>query len=115
MAKVQVRFQVKKDLPPVHPGEILREEFMEPLGISINRLALNLQVPVSRVSKIVNEERGITADTAMRLARYFGNSAEFWMNLQSRHDLLMARKNVKVVQREVRPAVLIADEHAGGL
>ena len=103
-----VRYHVRKVLQPVHPGEILREEFMVPLGISINRLGLDLHVPVSRISKIVNEERGITADTAMRLARYFGNSAEFWMNLQSRYDLLVARDNVKAVRREVRPAVLTA-------
>jgi addiction module HigA family antidote len=109
-----VRFHVKKVLKPVHPGEILREEFMKPLGISINRLALHLHVPVSRISKIVNEERGITPDTAMRLARYFGNSAEFWMNLQSRYDVLMARKNLKAVRREVRPAVLTVSETRNG-
>ncbi len=108
MAKQVVRYRLK----PVHPGEILREEFMEPLGISINALARDLHVPVSRVSKIVNEERGITADTAMRLARYFGNSAEFWMNLQSRYDLLVARDNFKTVQREVRPALLTASGNA---
>lgn len=99
-------------LKPVHAGEILREEFMVPLGISINALARDLHVPVSRVSKIVNEERGITADTAMRLARYFGNSAEFWMNLQSHYDLLVARDNIKTVEREVRPASLTARGNA---
>lgn len=104
MPKV-VRFHLKKLLKPVHPGEVLREEFMMPMNISINALARGLCVPVSRVSKIVNEERGITADTAMRLALYFGTSAEFWMNLQSRHDLLVARDNFKAVQREVRPAL----------
>jgi antitoxin HigA-1 len=90
-------------LKPVHPGEVLREEFMKPHEISINALARDLHVPVSRVSKIVNEERGITADTAMRLARYFGTSEEFWMNLQSRYDLLVARaSNSITVRREVR-------------
>jgi len=68
--------------PPVHPGEMLREEFMKPLGISINGLALELHVPVTRVSEIVNERRGITADTALRLARHFGTGADLWMNLQ---------------------------------
>lgn len=102
MPKV-VRFHVKKVLEPVHPGEVLREEFMKPMDISINALARDLHVPVSRVSKIVNEERGITADSAMRLARYFGMSAEFWMNLQSRYDLLVARDKFKAVRREVRP------------
>jgi addiction module HigA family antidote len=93
-------------LPPVHPGEVLQQEFMSPLGISINALARDLHVPVSRVSKIVNEERGITADTAMRLARYFGTSAEFWLNLQSRYDLLLARRQDKVIRHEVRPREL---------
>ena len=69
--------------PPVHPGEMLREEFMKPLGISINGLALELHVPVTRISQIVNERRGITADTALRLARHFGTSADFWMNLHA--------------------------------
>lgn len=80
---------------------------MIPLGISINALARDLHVPVSRMSKIVNEERGITADTAMRLARYFGTSVEFWMNLQSRYELLIARPNAKAVEREVHPAAVL--------
>jgi addiction module HigA family antidote len=97
---------MSKILPPVHPGEVLQHEFMSPLGISINALARDLHVPVNRVSKIVNEERGITADTAMRLARYFGTSAEFWLNLQSRYDLLLARGKDKVIRCEVRPREL---------
>ena len=92
-----------KILPPVHPGEVLREEFMVPMKISINALARDLHVPVSRVSKIVNETRDITPDTAMRIARYFGTSAEFWLNLQSRYDLLVARSKEKVIQQQVRP------------
>ena len=68
--------------PPVHPGEMLREEFMKPLALSINGLALELHVPVTRISEIVNERRGITADTALQLAQYFGTNAEFWMNEQ---------------------------------
>ena len=67
-------------LPPVHPGEVLREELLLPLAISINRLGRDLRVPVTRMSEIVNGRRGITADTALRLARYFGTTAEFWMN-----------------------------------
>jgi addiction module HigA family antidote len=94
---------MSKTLPPVHPGEVLREEFMAPLGISINALARDLHVPVSRVSKIVNEERGITADTAMRAARYFGTSAEFWLNLQSRYDLQVAKTKGKIIGQQVRP------------
>ena len=74
-------------LPPVHPGEILREDLMGPLGLSINRLARDLRVPVTRVSEVVNCRRSITADTALRLSRYFGLSERFWLNLQSRYDL----------------------------
>jgi antitoxin HigA-1 len=94
---------MSKILPPVHPGEILREEFMKPLGISINALARELHIPVSRVSKIVNEERDITPDTALRAARYFGTTAEFWLNLQSRYDLLLARAKDAVIRQQVRP------------
>jgi addiction module HigA family antidote len=94
---------MSKVLPPVHPGEVLLEEFMKPLGISINALARDLHVPVSRVSKIVNEERDITPDTAMRAARYFGTTAEFWLNLQSRYDLLIAKSKEKDIQKQVRP------------
>ena len=74
-------------LPPVHPGEILREDMMKPLGISINRLGRDLRVPVTRMSEIVNGRRRITADTALRLGRYFGTTPEFWMNLQAAYDL----------------------------
>jgi addiction module HigA family antidote len=89
--------------PPVHPGEMLREEFMRPLGISINGLALELHVPVTRVSQIVNERRGITADTALRLARHFGTSADFWMNLQKDYELQLTRhKSLKMIERQVR-------------
>jgi addiction module HigA family antidote len=96
-----------KRLTPVHPGEVLREEFMEPLGTSINALARELHVPVSRISKIVNEERSISAETAIRLARYFGMSSEFWMNLQSRYDLRVAhQQGSEMVQREVHPREL---------
>jgi addiction module HigA family antidote len=90
--------------PPVHPGEMLREEFMKPLALSINGLALELHVPVTRVSEIVNERRGITADTALRLAQYFGTSADFWMNLQKDYELtLTRRKSLKTIERQVRP------------
>ena len=91
-------------LPPVHPGEILREDLMAPLGLSINRLARDLHVPVNRVSEIVNGRRGITADTALRLARYFGSTPEFWLNLQAGYDLQRASREVAgVIAREVRP------------
>src|SRR5512133_229683 len=88
---------------PVHPGEMLREDFMKPLGISINGLALELHVPVTRVSEILNERRGITADTALRLARHFGTSADFWMNLQKDYELILTRqKSLKSIERQVR-------------
>jgi antitoxin HigA-1 len=89
--------------PPVHPGEMLREEFMRPLGISINGLALELHVPVTRISQIVNQCRGITADTALRLARHFDTSADFWMNLQKDYELILARrKTIKTIEGQVR-------------
>jgi addiction module HigA family antidote len=76
-----------KRMPPVHPGEILMEEFLKPLGISQYRLAVDVSVPPRRINEIVHGKRAITADTALRLARYFGNSEGFWMNLQTRYDL----------------------------
>jgi addiction module HigA family antidote len=94
---------------PVHPGEMLREEFMKPLGISINGLALELHVPVTRVSEIVNERRGITADTALRLARHFGTSADFWMNIQKDYELILTRqKSLKIIERQVRRRTVAA-------
>ena len=93
-----------KKLKPVHPGEILREEFMLPLGLSMNRMALDLRVSVTRIADIANERRGITADTALRFARYFGNTPVFWMNLQTRYDLEVAQDEIAgKVARDVRP------------
>jgi len=95
--------------PPVHPGEMLREEFMKPLGISINGLALELHVPVTRISQIVNERRGITADTALRLARHFGMSADFWMNIQKEYELVLTRhKSLRTIERQVRRRTVAA-------
>ena len=96
----------KSTTPPVHPGEILLEDYMKPEGISINQLARDLRVPVTRISEIVNERRGITGDTALRLGRYFSNSAEFWMNLQRNYDLRVARvQSEKQVELDVRPRI----------
>jgi addiction module HigA family antidote len=72
---------------PIHPGEILREQFMSEFGVSMNRLARDLRVPVARISEIVKQRRPVTSDTALRLARYFGTTPEFWMNLQTSYDL----------------------------
>jgi addiction module HigA family antidote len=94
----------RKKLKPVHPGEILSEEFMTPLGLSMNKMALDLRVPVTRIADIVNKRRGITADTALRFARYFKNSPTFWMNLQTRYDLEVAEDEIAAkVQRDVQP------------
>ena len=94
---------------PIHPGEMLREEFRKPLGISINGLALELHVPVTRVSQIVNERRGITADTALRLARHFGTSADFWMKIQKEYELVLTRhKSPRTIERQVRRRIITA-------
>ena len=79
-----------KSVPPIHPGETLREDFLKPLGLTANRLAIELQVPVTRVNDIVRGKRAITADTALRLARYFGTTPQLWMNLQANYDLEVA-------------------------
>ena len=94
-----------KKLKPVHPGEILSEEFMKPLRLSMNKLAIDLRVPLTRIADIVHERRGITIDTALRLARYFKNTPVFWMNLQVRYDLEVAEdKQAAQVARDVRPS-----------
>lgn len=93
-----------KKLKPVHPGEILHEEFMKPLSLSMNKLALDLRVPVTRIADVVGERRGIAADTALRLARYFKNAPVFWMNLQTRYDLEVAQDELAAkVERDVQP------------
>jgi len=87
-----------------HPGEVLDEEFLKPLGLSVNALALALRVPATRVGAIVKGERSVTADTALRLARFLGTSAEFWINLQAMHDLTKARtQSGATIDRDVRP------------
>jgi addiction module HigA family antidote len=80
---------------PIHPGEILFEEFLEPMGLSQYRLAKDISVPARRINEIVHGKRGITADTGLRLARYFGTSERFWMNLQIRHDLELEKERLK--------------------
>lgn len=93
----------KKLLPPVHPGEILREEYMTPLGLSANALARALGVTPARVNDIANEKRGITADTALRLARYFGTDAQSWINLQTNYDLECARQELGDALKRIHP------------
>jgi addiction module HigA family antidote len=88
----------------IHPGEILREEYLEPMGLSASALAIALRVPAPRVNDIVRERRGISPDTALRLARFFGTSAQFWLNLQSGYDLKIATASSgKRVLKEVQP------------
>ena len=95
----------KNGMRPVHPGEILREDFLKPSGLSVNALAKALRVPAPRINDVVLERRGITADTAMRLARYFGGDAGSWMNLQASYDLRVAEiANAKRIEREIAPA-----------
>jgi addiction module HigA family antidote len=95
----------RKLLTPIHPGEILRADFLEPLQLSMNRLALDLHVPVTRIAEIVHGRRGISPDTALRLARYFNTSGRFWLNLQSAYDLEAAEDQLsRAIRREVRPA-----------
>ena len=96
-------------LKPVHPGEILREEFMVPLGLSMNKMAMDLRVPVTRIADIANERRGISADTALRFARYFKNSPTFWMNLQTRYALEVAEDEIAAkVERDVQPLEVVS-------
>ena len=89
----------------IHPGQLLREDFLAPMGLSSNALALALRVPVTRITEIVRERRGITADTALRLARYFGTTPDFWMKMQLSYDLALTSSQVAVrIEAEVMPA-----------
>lgn len=96
----------KNGMRPVHPGEILREEYIKPAGLTANALARALKVPAPRINDVVRQRRGVSADTALRLARYFGGDARSWLNLQSAYDLRVAEiAGAKRVAREVTPAV----------
>ncbi|WIM05370.1 MAG: HigA family addiction module antitoxin [Candidatus Nitricoxidivorans perseverans] len=94
--------EVRNGMRPIHPGEILREEFLVPLNLSANALAISVGVPAPRINDVVRERRGITADTALRLARYFGTSAEFWMGLQADHDLRLAERTANDALARIR-------------
>ena len=94
----------KELLDPITPGEILREDFMEPMGLSINKLARDIVVPPNRISEIVNGKRAITADTALRLQHYFKIEAQFWLNLQSEHDLRIVKRKIwSDIKRRILP------------
>lgn len=97
----------EKKLAPIHPGEILFEEFLKPMGISQYRLAKDINVPARRINEIVHEKRAITPDTALRLSRYFGLSERFWTNLQGRYDLEVAKDKLSDrLQKEVKVLAL---------
>lgn len=102
-------------LPPVHPGEILREEYLKPLALSVYRLARELKMPRPRLNDVVLGRRAVTIDTALRLARYLGTTPEFWLNLQSRYDLDVAGRTLRLeVEREIQPLATGADASPAG-
>ena len=93
-----------KKIPPTHPGDVLLEDIMKPLGLSANKVAMAMRVPLTRVTQLVSRQRAVTADTALRLARCFGTTAEFWLNLQARYDLAIAASGKAAqIAREVLP------------
>lgn len=94
--------EIVNGMRPIHPGEVLREEFIVPMGLTAHALAMELQVPAPRINDIVRERRGITADTALRLAQFFGTSGEFWMGLQDDYEMAMARGPMRDVLGRIR-------------
>lgn len=94
----------RNGMRPIHPGEVLREDYLKPLGMSANALALAVHVPASRINDIVLERRGVTVDTAMRLVRYFGGDVQSWMNLQTAYEVKVAQKALaRRIEKEVLP------------
>lgn len=91
------------NMRPIHPGEIIKEEYLEPLNMSVNALAIALRVPAPRINDVVRQKRGVSIDTALRLARYFNTTAQFWMNLQISYDLKIARPNMTKIEDEIIP------------
>lgn len=92
------------NMRPIHPGEILRKEYLEPLAMSPNALSIHLRVPAPRINEVVRERRAVTTDTALRLARYFNTTAQYWLNLQTSYDLKLAEREVgNKIENEIRP------------
>lgn len=91
------------NMRPIHPGEIIKEEYLEPLNMSVNALAVALRVPASRINDVVRQKRGVSIDTALRLSIYFNTTAQFWMNLQISYDLKIARQNMAKIEDEIIP------------
>mgnify|MGYP003472231137 FL=1 len=105
----------RNGMRPIHPGEVLKEDFLKPLGLSANALAKALRVPAPRINDVVLKRRAVSADTAMRLARYFGGDARSWLNLQMNHDLRVAEiKHARRIAREVAPAPQASKRPAQG-
>ncbi|XHS80459.1 HigA family addiction module antitoxin [Burkholderiaceae bacterium UC74_6] len=97
----------KNGMRPVHPGEILLEDYIKPMGVSVRAVAMALHVPYSRLSEIIKGERGVSADTALRLERYFGSEAKGWLNLQAAYELRMAEiESGKAIAKEIQPIAL---------
>jgi antitoxin HigA-1 len=108
-SKSQIITETKRDLPPIHPGEVLLEDFLKPLGITQYRLAKSIKVPQRRIGEIVAGRRSLSADTALRLARFFGTDAQSWLNLQAHYDLEMAREKVgDLLEIEITPKKQVA-------
>jgi addiction module HigA family antidote len=100
---------LKNGMRPVHPGEILLEDYIKPMGVSVRAVAMALHVPYSRLSEIIKGERGVSADTALRLERYFGSDAKGWLNLQAAYELRVAEiENGKAIAKEIQPFALAA-------
>jgi antitoxin HigA-1 len=91
------------NMRPIHPGEIIKEEYLKPLNMSANALAVALRVPAPRINDVVRQKRGVSIDTALRLARYFNTTAQFWMNLQISYDLKIAKHNMAKIEDEIIP------------
>ena len=91
------------NMRPIHPGEIIKEEYLKPLDMSVNALAVALRVPAPRIYDVVKQKRGVSIDTALRLAKYFNTTAQFWMNLQVSYDLKIARQNMEKIEKEIIP------------
>ncbi|PHS22546.1 MAG: addiction module antidote protein, HigA family [Methylophaga sp.] len=91
------------NMRPIHPGEILKEEYLEPLDMSVNALATALHIPTPRINDVIRQKRAVSIDTALRLARYFNTTAQFWLNLQTSYDLKVAKKNMAIIEDEILP------------
>ena len=91
------------NMRPIHPGEIIKEEYLEPLGMSVNALAIALRISAPRINDVVRQKRAVSVDTALRLARYFNTTAQFWLNLQTSYDLKLAQESIIAIEQEIRP------------